>query len=201
MPRADRPPGRVCSAIGAAAFVAALCLTVLVAPRAGAAPYYAGRGVGVKLAVRVVDRKIVWAKVRVREHCFSSRRGNYSRTEILKGLMGPVAIGKKGNFKWPYELRKHTKQDFRSVTVQNISGRIDDGRLVGQVLYYSWFDFPTADGTQIHGKCRGGADTRPSDPPAPVPTTSPRRPEPRGLAFYYGEKKRGIRTLFEARRG
>jgi hypothetical protein len=39
----------------------------------------------------------------------------------------------------------------------------------------------------------------PPEPPSSVPTVAHRRPEPAGLAFYYGEKKKGIRTLFEVR--
>jgi hypothetical protein len=177
------------------------CLFAFVASaqvRAGAAAYYVGGGKGVKLAIRVVDRQIVWAKLSVRERCYGTRRGYYERTEAFESMIEPVAIDKKGNFRWAYENRRHTKSGFRSVSVQSFSGRIGKERLVGRVLYYSWFDFLDA-GTHIHGSCRGGLSTRPSEPPSPVPTAARRRPEPSKIAFYYGEKKKGIRTLFEVR--
>jgi len=194
----DRPSEHISSAKVGAALLATIGLLLLVAPHAGAAAYYLGGGKGVRLAVRVVDHKIVWAKVRVREHCYSTRRGNYDRVEAFESLIRPVAIGRRGAFSWAFESKKHTKSGLRSVTVQNISGRIGTERLVGRVLYYSWFDFPDA-GMHVHGNCRGGSDARPSERPVPVPMVAHRRSEPAGLAFYYGEKKKGIRTLFEVR--
>jgi hypothetical protein len=165
---------------------------------AGAAAYYVGGGKGVKLAVRVVDRKIVWAKLSVRERCYSSRRGYYERTNAFQSMIESVPIGRTGNFRWAYENRRHTKNGSRSVEVHSLSGRIGAKRLVGRVLYYSWLNVRDA-GTHIYETCRGGFGSRPSEPPRPVPTTAHRRPEPAGLAFYYGEKKKGIRTLFEVR--
>jgi hypothetical protein len=93
-----------------AALLVTLVLLLLAAPGAGAAAYYCG-GKGVRLAVRVVDRQIVWAKVSVREHCYSTRRGYYEHTEVLDGLILPVAIGRKGAFSWAF--KKHTKKGFR----------------------------------------------------------------------------------------
>ncbi|HWC47489.1 MAG TPA: hypothetical protein VG448_01230 [Solirubrobacterales bacterium] len=182
----------------AAALLAVLGLLLCAAPRAEAAAYYVGGGKGVKLAVRVVDRQIVWAKLSVRERCYSTRRGYFERTDAFQSMIEPVPIGRAGNFRWAYENRRNPKQGSRSVRVQRFSGRIRAKRLVGRVLYYSWFVFPEA-GARVHGNCRGGFGSRPSEPPRSVPTVAHRRPEPAGLAFYYGEKKKGIRTLFEVR--
>jgi hypothetical protein len=198
MPGTDRPSGRALSVGVAAALLVAVSLLLLAAPRAGAAAYYVGGGKGVKLAVRVVDSQIVWAKLSVRERCYSTRRGYFERTDAFQSMIEPAPIGRTGNFRWAYEDRRNSKDGSRSVRVQRFSGRIGAKRLVGRVLYYSWLDFSDA-GTHIHGTCRGGFGSRPSEPPRAVLTVAHRRPEPAGLAFYYGERKKGIRTLFEVR--
>ncbi|HSC21620.1 MAG TPA: hypothetical protein VLC07_07815 [Solirubrobacterales bacterium] len=194
----DRPSSRALSVGAATALLAAISLLLLAAPRADAAAYYVGGGKGVKLAVRVVDRQIVWAKLSVRERCYSSRRGYYQRTNAFQSMIEPAPIGRTGNFRWAYEDKRNPKNGSGSVSVQRFSGRIGAKRLVGRVLYYSWFDFRDA-GTHVYGNCRGGLGSRPSEPPSSVPTIAHRRPEPAGIAFYYGEKKKGIRTLFEVR--
>ena len=99
---------------GAAAIVAAL---TLLAAAPCAAAYYVGGGKGVKLAVRVVDRQIVWAKLSVRERCYSSRRGYYERTDAFQSMIEPVPIGSTGNFKWAYEDRRNPKKGSGSVDV------------------------------------------------------------------------------------
>jgi hypothetical protein len=192
----DRPSGWAFPARTAAALLAAVVLLLLAASPAGAA-IYRGGGKGVRLAVRVVHRQIVWAKVNVREHCYSTRRGYYEHTEVLEGLILPVAIGRKGAFSWAFKA--HTKKGFRSVTVQNISGRIRSGGLVGRLLYYNWFSFTDDEGTPLSGNCHGGADTKAFERPKPVTISARRGAERRGVAFYYSEKEKGIRTLFEVR--
>jgi hypothetical protein len=200
-PPASPPPRQVFPAKTAAALVAVLALFLLVAPGAGAAAYYVGGGKGVKLAVRVVDRQIVWAKLSVRERCLGSRRGYYEYTGSSEGLFGQAQIGRSGAFSSHAGYRNTRKQGDEEVVVENISGHVGPRRLAGRILSYAWFTSSEPPGTHRHGYCRGGGSgPRPPAKPVPVRITAHRRPEPPGLAFYFAAKERGITTYFEVRR-
>jgi hypothetical protein len=185
------------AALGAALIVA-VALLLVVAPGAGAAAYYVGGGEGVKLAVRVVDRQIVWAKLSVREHCLGSQRGYYHYTDPSEGLFGQVQIGRKGAFSSHSGYKNLGKKGDEEVVVENISGHVGPRRLAGRILSYAWFTSSEPPGTHRHGYCRGGgAGPRPPVKPARVPITAHRRPEPPGLSFYFAAKERGLTAYFE----
>jgi hypothetical protein len=199
MPGADRPSGHAFSVRTAAALLASVALLLLAAPRAGAA-YYVGGGKGVRLALRVVDRQIVWAKLSVRERCYSSRRGYYHHTDSSEGLFGQAPIGSRGAFSSHSGYRNLGKKGDEEVVVENISGHLGPRRLAGRILSYAWFTYSDPVGTHHHGYCRGGgAGPRPPARPMPVSITAHRRPEPPGLDFYFAAKGRGITAYFEVR--
>jgi len=187
------------SVIPAAGLLAALAFFLLPAPRAGAA-YYVGGGKGVKLAVRVVDRQIVWAKVSVLERCLGSQRGYYQYTDSSEGLLGQVQIGSRGAFSSHAGYKNLGEKGDEEVVVQNISGHLGPRRLAGRILSYAWFTSSEPGGTHRHGYCRGGGSgPRPPAEPVPIPITAQRRPEPPGLDFYFAPKERGITAYFEVR--
>jgi hypothetical protein len=196
----DKPCARALSVGVAAALLAAVSLLLLAAPRAGAAAYYVGGGKGVKLAVRVVDRQIVWAKVNVRNRCWGSHRGYYGYTDSSEGLFGQVSIGRRGAFSSHSGYKNLGEKGDEEVVVQNISGDLGPRRLAGRILSYGWFTSSEPGGTHRHGYCRGGGSgSRPPAKPVPVPITAHRRPEPPGLTFYFAAKERGITAYFEVR--
>jgi hypothetical protein len=193
----DRPSGRALSVGTAAALLAAVSLLLLAAPRAGAAAYYVGGGKGVKLAVRVVDRQIVWAKLSVREHCTGTGVVRNSFVNRSEGLVGPIDIKRTGWFRWDREDRIENKR-LEQVSVKKIVGRVGPERLTGRLLYRLHFEFLGGSDKGKAGTCWSASG--PSTRPAPIPITAHRRPEPAGLAFYYGGKEGGITTYFEVRR-
>jgi hypothetical protein len=199
--RARRVLWRVSLMLVAAA--TAGCLFAFIASAqvlADAAAYYVGGGKGVKLAVRVVDRQIVWAKLSVRERCYGSRRGYYHHTDSSEGLFGQAPIGSRGAFSSHSGYRNLGKKGDEEVVVENISGRAGPRRLAGRILSYAWFNYSDPVGTNRHGYCRGaGAGPRPPAHPEPVPITAHRRPEPPGLDFYFAGREHGITAYFEVR--
>ena len=197
-PTTSAPAAKVAAGLIALALVAAL--SVLAAPNASAAAYYVGGGKGVRLAVRVVDHQIVWRRLRVLNRCVASDRGPYHYTETSEGLAGQVAIGRRGRFGWHARARTVGENGDESANGESVSGRVDPTRLVGRFLSYGWFTSSEPPGTHSHGRCRGGSGPRPPVHPVPVPITAHRRPEPPGLAFYFGGRKEGTTAYFEVRR-
>lgn len=177
--------------------VSFLALISAFASRADAAEYYVGGGRGVRLVVRVVDRQIVWSKVRVEQHCEGSAGDLYHYTDFSEGLFGQTKIGDKGAFSIQSGSRRVGRKGDEEISVRNISGRIGPMRLSGRLLQYGWFTSPEPPGVRSHGHCRGGGSSPPPARPTPVPITARRRPEPAGIDFYYSAPKGGLTTYFE----
>jgi hypothetical protein len=177
--------------------VVVLGLLVASASRSDAAAYYVGGGKGVRLALRVVDRQVVWAKVRVEQHCEGSNRGIYHYSDFSEGLFGQAQIGRRGAFSVHSASRRVGHKGDEEISVRNISGRIGPLRLSGRLLQYGWFTSPEPPGVRSHGHCRGGGSSPPRARPTPVPITAHRRREPPGLDFYFSPSRGGITTYFE----
>lgn len=177
--------------------VVVLGLLVASTSRADAAAYYVGGGKGVRLALRVVDRQIVWSKVRVEGQCYGSRRGYFHTSDFSEGLFGQAQIGRRGAFSTHSGSRNLGHKGNEEISSSNISGRIGPRRLSGKVLYYSWFTFHEPSGQHFHGRCWGASGPRPPKHLTPVKITALRRPEPPGIDFYYSPPKGGLTTYFE----
>ena len=167
--------------------------SLLSASSAVAAAYYTGGGNGVRLAMRVVGRQIVWAKVDVTKHCVDSELGSYHTIRHIEGLAGQVEVDRSGQFSWNVGVRDLTGP-YREVEVEDISGRIGAKRLDARVLYHAWYRSPEG-----HGRCSAASVPLPPARPEAVPAVARRHPEPAGLAFYFGERSRGITSYFEVR--
>jgi hypothetical protein len=172
--------------------VVALVLLAAFAARADAAAYYVGGGKGVKLTLRVVDWQIVWAKVRVEQHCYGSDRGYYHYTDFSEGLFGQVQIGRRGAFSTHSVSRNLGHKGNEGVSARNISGRIGPRRLSGKLLDYGWFTATESSGAHFHGRCWGASGSRPPKHLTPVSINARRRPEPPGRDFSASAAAAGI---------